>query len=221
MELCIALCRTDDPFFDLEREEIRGLFSEERLTHILKRHPKEQKRSAAAQWLLREQLRRYAPQLDFPPRFSYGWQDKPFLAELPDLHFNLSHSGHWAACALSPVPVGVDVQETRRVSPPLLRKFADSEREWLEGLGETERAAAVLDVWCLKEAYCKCTGDGLRTPLNETAFTLSPLTINKAGYTAYLPPQPEAGCHLAVCIRSDCSIPLKTVILTHHKGVQT
>lgn len=218
MEIQLALCRTDDPFFDLSRQEVRKLFTPEGLEALSHRHEREQRRSAAGQWLLRELLARYAAEVSFPPRFSYGWQEKPSLTDRPDLHFNRSHSGNWAVCVLSPVPVGVDVQEHRSVRPSLIRKFSPQEQNWLSTFSEKQRAIEVMNLWCLKEAYCKCTGDGLRTPLSATTFTLHPLSLDRPGYQVCLPPSPETGYSLAVCIRSSEECTVHSVILTPPKG---
>ncbi|MCQ2443335.1 MAG: 4'-phosphopantetheinyl transferase superfamily protein [Oscillospiraceae bacterium] len=227
MELQLVLCRTDHPFFDANfdvnfdanKEEIQNLFTEEARTALSRRHQREQQRSAAGHWLLGQLLRRFAPEVPLPPRLEYGWQDKPFLADCPTLHFNLSHSGNWAACVLSSVPVGVDIQEKRKLSPALIRKFSHQEQEWLGALSDAEREDAVMNLWCLKEAYCKCTGDGLRTPLSATTFTLRPLSVNQAGYSVCLPDAPEEDYFLAVCVQSDTQFTVNSVVLTPPKGI--
>lgn len=221
IKVYLALCPADLPFFDWERQEIQALFSPSRREGLAGRIPSERKRSAAGQWLLKELLGRYAPDTAFPPRFAFGWQDKPSLADEPSLHFNISHSGRWAACVLSSVPVGVDVQEERPIRPSLVRKFSLSEQKLLHALPTDQFSHKIMDIWCLKEAYCKCTGDGLRTPLSAASFTLNPLSIDKAGYTVLLPPPPQEHYHLALCLRTEEEISLQTLILPpSHKEKQ-
>ncbi|MCD7757781.1 MAG: 4'-phosphopantetheinyl transferase superfamily protein, partial [Clostridiales bacterium] len=158
--------------------------------------------SVAGRWLLGQLLAEHCPDLSRPPRLDYGWQDKPLLADAPDVGFNLSHSGPWAVCALCAAPVGVDIQEERPLRRNLLRRFAPAEQTLLESLPEAERQSAFYDLWCLKEAFCKCTGDGLRTPLSATTFTLDPVTLDRPGYRAALLPFPAEGVHLAVCVQA-------------------
>ena len=43
-------------------------------------------------------------------RVAYGENEKPYLADFPDVHFNLSHSGERMMCVLSPFDVGCDVE---------------------------------------------------------------------------------------------------------------
>ncbi|MCD8353904.1 MAG: 4'-phosphopantetheinyl transferase superfamily protein [Clostridiales bacterium] len=200
MKLWLAAVRADGERFTLENS--RALLSPGEADRLSCRRAEDQKRSVAGRWLLEQLLREQYPNLSLPPRLDYGWQDKPLLADAPDIGFNLSHSGPWAVCALCAAPVGVDVQEERPLRRNLLRRFAPAEQTLLESLPEAERQSAFYDLWCLKEAFCKCTGDGLRTPLNATAFTLDPVTLDRPGYRAALLPFPAEDVHLAVCVRT-------------------
>jgi len=86
---------------------------------------------------------------------------KPYFPSLPHLHFNLSHSGDWALCALDGAPVGCDIELVRPrsarfpayvLSPRELRWFQDRGADWGD----------FYTLWTLKEALVKCTGEGLR-----------------------------------------------------------
>ena len=58
---------------------------------------------------------------------------KPRFARVPDRHFNLSHSGPLALCALDGAPVGVDVQVVKEWRAGLpARVCAPEELAWLE-----------------------------------------------------------------------------------------
>lgn len=156
-------------------------------------------RSCVGQMLLTELFTRYGCSFVPPLALSYGPQGKPFLADFPKLFFNLSHSEKWVVCALSPVEVGVDLQAERPLRTSIVRKLHPSEQQLLQDLPDR----AFFDLWTLKEAYCKCTGEGLRVPLNATAFTLSPVTVDRAGFQAALVPFPEEQTHLAICVKSN------------------
>lgn len=41
--------------------------------------------------------------------FTYTGHGKPYLLNYPDVHFNISHSGEYVACAVADSPVGVDI----------------------------------------------------------------------------------------------------------------
>lgn len=86
---------------------------------------------------------------------------KPYFPARPHLHFNLSHSGDWALCALAERPVGCDIElvRPRRKDFPA---YVLDERElgWFRGRGS--RWEDFYTLWTLKEARVKCTGEGLR-----------------------------------------------------------
>ena len=97
---------------------------------------------------------------------------KPFFPEHPDCHFNLSHSGNLALCALSGTPVGVDIQIVKynwREGLPR-RVCAPRELEWLEK--QPRRWDAFTLLWALKEARVKYDGTGLAAGVREISVPL-------------------------------------------------
>lgn len=86
-------------------------------------------------------------------------------------YISLSHSGDYCVCAVSAVPVGVDIQKKGQVYTGMLRHFfAEAERlEFSEkyGLSEEakllpkEAAEAFMQLWTVKESYMKLTGTGM------------------------------------------------------------
>lgn len=145
--------------------------------------------------LLREGLRdmgmaAYA-ELFTPDMLDRTEDGKPFLAGLPGLHFNLSHSGDYIACAFSDQEVGLDLQEHSRPHTSIVRIarrfFTAREYEAIHALPPDEsgvspdnsdcRLALFYRLWSIKEAYLKYLGCGLR-----------------GGMDGYLPdPFPDAG----------------------------
>lgn len=101
-------------------------------------------------------------------RNQYG---KPCLKNIPNLHFNLSHSGEWVVCGLSNASVGIDIEEIKPIDLYIaIRFFAKEEIKDLFSLAESERLLYFYDLWTLKESYVKALGKGLFVPLNT--FTL-------------------------------------------------
>ena len=92
---------------------------------------------------------------------------KPYAIDL-DVHFNISHTGSLAACAVSDKSVGIDVQVMRPVRKALTRRVC-THRELgylkdAEGFGELLTGRALIRfyrVWCSKEAYFKWLGTGI------------------------------------------------------------
>jgi 4'-phosphopantetheinyl transferase len=86
----------------------------------------------------------------------------PSLAAAID--FNLSHSDDTIVLAVSPVPVGVDVEAIREVvlAERLARRFfAPDERDAVLGAEAAARARTFLRIWTQKEAWLKATGMGI------------------------------------------------------------
>ncbi len=112
--------------------------------------PRRLRQSAAAEYLARELLFRRTGM-----RFVTIEQDengRPYPKNCP-CFLSLSHSGGLAAAAVSDVPVGVDIEIFRSVSPAVLRHFA-TETEAAYAGQDPER---ILRLWTLKEAYYKAS----------------------------------------------------------------
>lgn len=78
---------------------------------------------------------------------------KPYIE---GLHFNLSHSGDYVSMIVSTSGVGIDIQQKRTISEVGAKAFFSDE--------EIRRACcsefALAQLWCRKEAFLKCTGNG-------------------------------------------------------------
>lgn len=86
---------------------------------------------------------------------------KPYFKDFPDRHFNLSHSGQFALCALSDAPVGADIEAVRPRKeglPAYTFRGSDYER-WLTLGGDWE---AFCTLWTEVESVIKYTGEGLK-----------------------------------------------------------
>lgn len=91
---------------------------------------------------------------------------KPYFPGYEEFHFNLSHSGDLALCALDDTPVGADIQIVREWRTGLPRRVcAESELAWLEGQVDYWPAFTLL--WTLKEARAKESGRGLRSSIRD------------------------------------------------------
>lgn len=85
---------------------------------------------------------------------------KPYLKARPDIHFNLSHDGTMAVCAVSGAPVGVDIQQlTVYDSGVAERVFLPEEQAWVES--SEDRSEAFSRLWARKESVLKLLGTGL------------------------------------------------------------
>jgi 4'-phosphopantetheinyl transferase len=99
---------------------------------------------------------------------------KPFLADRPDVQFNVSHSDDRAVLAVARRAVGVDLEKMREIedAPNLAaRWFGPSEIRALLAFPVATQSEAFLRCWTRKEAFVKGKGAGLRMPL--TSFEVS------------------------------------------------
>lgn len=174
------------------------------------------KRADAALSLAAEILLRYAfatAAEPFPAAFEKTVQGKPFAPDSP-LHFNLSHSGEWAVCAVSDADIGCDVEKIDPVHVDVAKRFftAAENVQLDEAENETERTRRFFRLWTLKESFQKATGQGMNLPLSSFSVTLGdtvtvepPAAVTFAEYTAL------SGHACAVCARGRAIPPLVTV----------
>lgn len=105
-----------------------------------------------------------------------GPHGKPCLKSRPDIHFNISHCHGLAACALSDVPVGIDVENIRPFREHLLRKALTAEEQRFldqKSTGDTARQEWFFRFWTLKESRIKHSGVGMSVPFTSFSFTFS------------------------------------------------
>ena len=96
-------------------------------------------------------------------RIAYGENEKPYLAEFPGVHFNLSHSGERVMCVISPFEVGCDVEIIKGDRGRLAERFfLPEESAWIKHFESLEmQTEAFYRLWTLKECYMKVTGRGM------------------------------------------------------------
>lgn len=108
----------------------------------------------------------------------YNADGKPYLSG-GKVHFNLSHSGSIAVCAVSNAEVGVDVQILRPVKDALLKKVCtQAEYAFVTADGESS-LQRFCRVWAIKESVMKCLGKGLSLPPQKIELDFSTKTCAK------------------------------------------
>lgn len=107
---------------------------------------------------------------------------KPFLAEYPDVRFNLSHCDGLAVCGVSHCEIGVDAELIRSFNSKVMsRIFSGEERKII--FSSESPDADFFRIWTLKESLCKFTGDGIFSGLKNYSFDISgeePVCANAA-----------------------------------------
>ena len=89
-----------------------------------------------------------------------GLYGKPYLAEYPEIHFNISHSGEWAVCALASMPCGVDIQERRSIRSRRMVERTMNAREQRQIQEAEDGTGEFIKLWTYKESCIKLSGEG-------------------------------------------------------------
>jgi 4'-phosphopantetheinyl transferase len=105
-------------------------------------------------------------------KFEKNKYGKPHVVGKSGVHFNISHSGDYVACAVGDTSVGIDVQEHKSGGLDIAdRFFSQEEKDVLYKAADSDsddtKRKLFYDMWSLKEAYIKCIGMGLSKPLDE------------------------------------------------------
>ncbi len=122
----------------------------------------------AGELLARYAVGQFTGKQDQPLRLAYGPKGKPHFENLPEVHFNISHSGHYVVCAASETEVGIDVERVRKVNLRVAERFfSEAEIADLMASKEEDRVQYFITLWTLKESYLKAVGRGLTQHLNS------------------------------------------------------
>ncbi|HOO43279.1 MAG TPA: 4'-phosphopantetheinyl transferase superfamily protein, partial [Bacteroidales bacterium] len=141
------LCRAFMP-----SERIQKMMSYTRLA--------DRKLCAAAYVLLVHALKREGLFTQLPV-FGYGPNNKPYLANYNGIHFNISHCPGAVVCALSPDPVGIDIEKVVAYDNQMARYICNpKEYDWVTEIPGRE-AQRFTEMWTRKESYVKSLGTGI------------------------------------------------------------
>lgn len=99
--------------------------------------------------------------MDTLPEILRAEGGKPYFKGCPERHFNLSHSGEHALCALSDAPVGVDIEVVRgrKEGLPAYTFKGENYQRYLALGGDWD---AFYTLWTEVESVIKYTGEGLK-----------------------------------------------------------
>lgn len=161
------------------QEELAAVLSPDEVERAARfRSPAHQDRARITRGILRTLLGRHAQRDAREISFTHSEHGKPALPPTSGIHFNLSHSGEYAAFAITRLgAVGVDVERIREDMPQLdeiaRRYFAASEQAQLQSVEEGDRVRAFFTLWTRKEAFVKARGDGVCSGLEQFEVLLS------------------------------------------------
>lgn len=153
----IIVCWADVSGLDDRADYVLSTYREEKLQRMHK--PEVRRLAIGVELLLQKALKKVRPDYPMPPVILCADGGKPFLADHA-YSFNLSHSGVYAACALSDRPVGIDLQIPVKAQERLIKRALTSDEAKYLNAAE-KRDEAFTELWCRKESFLKATGEGL------------------------------------------------------------
>ena len=157
----MAYCNVEN----LDLNKAYPIVSENRQNKISKyRFDKDKKLSCGAYLLLKKQLN----ELNITnPIFKTGKYGKAYISNYPNIHFNLSHSGKYVACAISDTPIGVDIEYNDPQIDLNIAKHYFFNSEYKRIIKSENPSDEFFNYWVLKESYMKYTGQGFHLKLDS------------------------------------------------------
>ncbi len=155
-------------FFDMSKERQRKCHSY--------RFDDDKKRCIAADFLIRKILcARLGKKTDEIEIYT-DENSKPYVNE--KIHFNLSHSDKYVVAVISDRKVGIDIEKIKSVKSNMLEYFCSPKDEKYilgeeKSICENIPATALerfFEVWTFKEAFLKCTGEGISRKAAQINF---------------------------------------------------
>lgn len=148
------------------------LISKERINKIKNLRKSEDKiRSLYSELLIRYALKEKFNLAVEDIKFIKNRFSKPLLLGYENIHFNLSHCGHWIVCAVSDSPIGIDIEKIESGDNRFIEEVLHyKEIEYLTRFEGNEKNTKYYTLWCLKEAYGKYMGVGLNYEYQKNSF---------------------------------------------------
>lgn len=98
-------------------------------------------------------------------RTKYG---KPYIKNLYNFHFNISHSNDWVICGYGCKNLGIDIEKIKIASLDISKNFfTKDENSYLSSKSKEQKNLYFYKLWTLKESYLKWTGEGLNISLDS------------------------------------------------------
>jgi 4'-phosphopantetheinyl transferase len=96
---------------------------------------------------------------------------KPYLADYPELAFNLSHTANTMLLAIAKnCELGVDIERCKprtNLTALVDKCFAEEEKSYWQQLPKSQQTQAFYQFWVSKEAFVKATGRGIALGLKQ------------------------------------------------------
>ena len=144
-----------------EYEKYYFLLSEQKKKRVDAYKFKRDKRlSVCGEMLAKKMIAKHCSEVPENAEILTDSNGKPYV-RIPGIEFNISHSGDMVACALSDMPIGVDIEKMREIDDKLIEFVCtDDEKKYVFENDETKQKR-FFEIWTAKEAFFKCDGSGI------------------------------------------------------------
>ena len=134
----------------------------------------------AAFLLLKEGLKAHF-EVDEPFSFTYSKHGKPYLRDVEDVHFNISHTRNSVVVVLAGFEAGVDIEGKRNFNQNLVERVC-GEGELKRISTAEDRKTAFIELWSMKESYAKAYGISVTELLKKDIPQENFFTLTKGEY---------------------------------------
>lgn len=110
---------------------------------------------------------------------AYNKFGKPYMKNMSDFLYNLSHSGDWVVIAYGNTNIGVDIEKIQIGNERIADKvFTKEEKSFINSVTGIEKSKRFTQIWTLKESYIKYLGTGLSTRMDSFSINVIDSVIN-------------------------------------------
>jgi len=128
-------------------------------------------------------------------QLQYNQYHRPYLDHPID--FNISHSGEYVICAISPQGrLGIDIEQIRSIKLTDFEKYM-TPQQWQDITTSANPRDKFFDYWTIKEGVMKADGRGFHLPLLDIHTQGNQATVNNTTwYLTKISLDPNYPCHL-------------------------
>lgn len=148
-------------FFEAtDYKELREYLSEQRASRCDEINNENARLSSAYAYILLRYclLKEYG--ITEKPVFEYSGYGKPEIKG-SSLHIGISHAKNAVICAADSLPLGLDIQDVRKISKRAAEHFCTKE-ELFQAESSTDKQELLSRIWCIKESKGKLSGLGFQ-----------------------------------------------------------
>ena len=172
--------------------------------------------SLYSELLIRFSIISYTGYSNFHKKKKKSPSGKPYVKNIPNLYFNVSHSGFYVVIAIGTYNLGIDIEKIKKITPHFIRsQLSLNEQHALAEYPISDQLRLFFNYWCLKECYLKYLGTGINSRMDKLDFKISemsPIQLNNYNNSPYFQIlEINSDYKAAICMENDDQIILHEV----------